>query len=189
MKIHSIKFKITFLMVATVACLVVLLIVFNGIFSGTVYMQRKQTSMVDSYECVNRIMQQYTDNDIDKDTMNAAMENISTAKGISVLVVDSSWCTIYVSTQGEDSMMERLRMSIFNGDIFQNDSILNRPPEPKSDYAQETRAGEEKPGSTQDSRKEHKKRLQDIIDMSDNSLVENRTIISSNEKYTLQKVP
>lgn len=188
MKIHSIKFKITFLMVATVACLVVLLIVFNSIFSGTVYMQRKQTTMVNSYECVNQIMQQYTDNEIDKDTMNADMENISTAKGISVLVVDSSWCTIYVSTQGEDSMMERLRMSIFNGDIFQNDSILNRPPEPKSDSEQESRAGEEEPGNTQDSKKEHKKRLQDIIDMSDNSLVETRTIISSNEKYTLQKV-
>ena len=50
--------------------------------------------------------------------MCADMENISTAKGISVLVVDSDWCTIYVSTQGDDSMMERLRMSIFNGDIL-----------------------------------------------------------------------
>ena len=59
------------------------------------------------------------------------MENISTAKGISVLVVDSSWCTIYVSTQGDDSMMERLRMSIFNGDIFKNNGSQDKAPEPK----------------------------------------------------------
>ncbi len=81
-------------------------------------MNRKQKSMINSYENVNEIMQKYTDSQIDKDTMCADMENISTAKGISVLVVDSSWCTIYVSTQGDDSMMERLRMSIFNGDIL-----------------------------------------------------------------------
>ena len=120
MKIHSIKFKITLLLVVTVTCLVAMLIGFNSIFSEKVYMNRKQKSMINSYENVNEIMQKYTDSQIDKDTMCADMENISTAKGISVLVVDSSWCTIYVSTQGDDSMMERLRMSIFNGDIFKN---------------------------------------------------------------------
>ena len=102
MKIHSIKFKITLLLVVTVTCLVAMLIGFNSIFSEKVYMNRKQKSMINSYENVNEIMQKYTDSQIDKDTMCADMENISTAKGISVLVVDSSWCTIYVSTQGDD---------------------------------------------------------------------------------------
>ena len=105
MKIHSIKFKITLLLVVTVTCLVAMLIGFNSFFSEKVYMNRKQKSMVSSYENVNDIMQKYTDSQIDKDTMCADMENISTAKGISVLVVDSSWCTIYVSTQGDDSMI------------------------------------------------------------------------------------
>ena len=102
MKIHSIKFKITLLLVVTVTCLVAMLIGFNSFFSEKVYMNRKQKSMVSSYENVNDIMQKYTDSQIDKDTMCADMENISTAKGISVLVVDSSWCTIYVSTQGDE---------------------------------------------------------------------------------------
>ena len=130
MKIHSIKFKITLLLVVTVTCLVAMLIGFNSIFSEKVYMNRKQKSMINSYENVNEIMQKYTDLQIDKDTMCADMENISTAKGISVLVVDSSWCTIYVSTQGDDSMMERLRMSIFNGDIFKNNGSQDKAPEP-----------------------------------------------------------
>ncbi len=196
MKIHSIKFKITLLMVATVACLVVLLIIFNGIFSGKVYMNRKQNSMINSYETVNDIMQKYTDSEIDKDTMCADMENISTAKGISVLVVDSSWCTIYVSTQGDDSMMERLRMSIFNGDIFKNSDSPDKAPEPKNSDSQEsgedekdtTDSPDDIPDDPADNKKEHKKRLEDIIDMSGNSIVENRTIISSNDNYTLQKV-
>ena len=184
MKIHSIKFKITLLLVVTVTCLVAMLIGFNSIFSEKVYMNRKQKSMVSSYENVNDIMQKYTDSQIDKDTMCADMENISTAKGISVLVVDSSWCTIYVSTQGDDSMMERLRMSIFNGDIFKNSGPSEKAPEPKEPADDSVT---DNPADADD-KKDHKKRFDDIIDMSGTSLVENRTIISSNDKYTLQKV-
>lgn len=182
MKIHSIKFKITLLLVVTVTCLVAMLIGFNSIFSEKVYMNRKQKSMINSYENVNEIMQKYTDLQIDKDTMCADMENISTAKGISVLVVDSSWCTIYVSTQGDDSMMERLRMSIFNGDIFKNNGSQDKEPEPKDQEDDSDNPADK------DDKKEHRKRLEDIIDMSGTSLVENRTIISSNDNYTLQKV-
>ena len=182
MKIHSIKFKITLLLVVTVTCLVAMLSGFNSIFSEKVYMNRKQKSMINSYENVNEIMQKYTDLQIDKDTMCADMENISTAKGISVLVVDSSWCTIYVSTQGDDSMMERLRMSIFNGDIFKNNGSQDKAPEPKDQEDDSDNPADK------DDKKEHRKRLEDIIDMSGTSLVENRTIISSNDNYTLQKV-
>ena len=182
MKIHSIKFKITLLLVVTVTCLVAMLIGFNSIFSEKVYMNRKQKSMINSYENVNEIMQKYTDSQIDKDTMCADMENISTAKGISVLVVDSSWCTIYVSTQGDDSMMERLRMSIFNGDIFKNNGSPDKAPEPKGQEDDSDNPADK------DDKKDHRKRLEDIIDMSGTSLVENRTIISSNDNYTLQKV-
>lgn len=184
MKIHSIKFKITLLLVVTVTCLVAMLIGFNSFFSEKVYMNRKQKSMVSSYENVNDIMQKYTDSQIDKDTMCADMENISTAKGISVLVVDSSWCTIYVSTQGDDSMIERLRMSIFNGDIFKNSGTSEKAPEPKNPADDSVT---DNPADA-DNKKDHKKRFDDIIDMSGTSLVENRTIISSNDKYTLQKV-
>lgn len=184
MKIHSIKFKITLLLVVTVTCLVAMLIGFNSFFSEKVYMNHKQKSMVSSYENVNDIMQKYTDSQIDKDTMCADMENISTAKGISVLVVDSSWCTIYVSTQGDDSMIERLRMSIFNGDIFKNSGTSEKAPEPKNPADDSVT---DNPADADD-KKDHKKRFDDIIDMSGTSLVENRTIISSNDKYTLQKV-
>ena len=184
MKIHSIKFKITLLLVVTVTCLVAMLIGFNSFFSEKVYMNRKQKSMGSSYENVNDIMQKYTDSQIDKDTMCADMENISTAKGISVLVVDSSWCTIYVSTQGDDSMIERLRMSIFNGDIFKNSGTSEKAPEPKNPADDSVT---DNPADADD-KKDHKKRFDDIIDMSGTSLVENRTIISSNDKYTLQKV-
>ena len=44
MKIHSIKFKITLLLVVTVTCLVAMLIGFNSIFSEKVYICLLYTS-------------------------------------------------------------------------------------------------------------------------------------------------
>ncbi|MFQ8901609.1 MAG: hypothetical protein ACLR7D_06680 [Lachnospira eligens] len=70
-------------------------------------------------------------------------------------------------------MMERLRMSIFNGDIFKNNGSPDKAPEPK-----EQEDDSDNPAD-KDDKKDHRKRLEDIIDMSGTSLVENRTIISS----------
>ena len=47
------------------------------------------------------------------------LEQVSTSKGMSVIIVNSDWTTFYVSTQGDEMMLERLKKSIFNNDIFQ----------------------------------------------------------------------
>ena len=93
-------------------------------------------------------------------------------------------------------MMERLRMSIFNGDIFKNNGSPDKAPESKNpdDESADNSSDNATDGTDSanpadmDDKKDHKKRLEDIIDMSGTSLVENRTIISSNDNYTLQKV-
>jgi two-component system, OmpR family, sensor histidine kinase VanS len=48
------------------------------------------------------------------------LEQISTSKGISMIIVNSDWTTFYVSTHGDEMLLERLKKSIFNNDIFQN---------------------------------------------------------------------
>jgi len=55
MKIHSIKFKITMLMVTVIAVLVTLLIVINSIFAEKVYVKTKQQTMKESYESVDEM--------------------------------------------------------------------------------------------------------------------------------------
>lgn len=188
MKIHSIKFKITMLMVTVIAVLVTLLIVINSIFAEKVYVKTKQQTMKESYESVDEIMNSYSESSIDEDEMLARMENISTAKGISVLVVDSGWNTIYVSTHGDSTMIERLRMSIFNGDIFQegypkiwgvdesNDSDSDKTDEDgKKDFKKKDNNNNSKNRDT-------------TVDMSDTPFTEDRDIIESNEEYTLQKI-
>ena len=37
---------------------------------------------------------------------------------ISVIVINSDWTTLYTNCNGEAEMVERLRMSMFNRDVF-----------------------------------------------------------------------
>lgn len=124
MRIHSIKFKITLLMVSVIALLIGLLMGINSLLAEKVYVNKKQNAMLNSYNSLEDIMDMFSRGEINEDEMLVKMENISTAKGISVLVVDSGWTTIYASNQ-DDPMLERLRISIFNGDRFQFDKKIN----------------------------------------------------------------
>ena len=50
---HSIKFKITLLIGGMICVLIVLLLVFNIIFSEKFYMEDKQQEMLNAYSSVN----------------------------------------------------------------------------------------------------------------------------------------
>ena len=117
---HSIKFKITLLIGGMICVLIVLLIVFNIIFSEKFYMEDKQQEMLNAYSSVNDACIQYSDDSISETDLRNNLEQISTSKGISMIIVNSDWTTFYVSTHGDEMLLERLKKSIFNNDIFQN---------------------------------------------------------------------
>ena len=117
---HSIKFKITLLIGGMICVLIVLLLVFNIIFSEKFYMEDKQQEMLNAYSSVNDACIQYSDDSISETDLRNNLEQISTSKGISMIIVNSDWTTFYVSTHGDEMLLERLKKSIFNNDIFQN---------------------------------------------------------------------
>ena len=117
---HSIKFKIPLLIGGMICVLIVLLLVFNIIFSEKFYMEDKQQEMLNAYSSVNDACIQYSDDSISETDLRNNLEQISTSKGISMIIVNSDWTTFYVSTHGDEMLLERLKKSIFNNDIFQN---------------------------------------------------------------------
>lgn len=111
---HSIKFKITLLIGGMICVLIVLLLVFNIIFSEKFYMEDKQQEMLNAYSSVNDACIQYSDDSISETDLRNNLEQISTSKGISMIIVNSDWTTFYVSTHGDEMLLERLKKSIFN---------------------------------------------------------------------------
>ena len=174
---HSIRFKITVLFAGIICILIVMLLLFNITFSEKFYMQDKQEAMLNAYESIDDACNQYSSGSISDTDLRNNLEQVSTSKGMSIIIVNSDWTTFYVSTHGEEMMLERLKKSIFNNDIFQGMPDKSGSMQEQPD---ENRNGDINAG---------KKTLPEkIIDMSGNGASETRDILYQSDKYTVQKV-
>lgn len=192
---HSIRFKITVLFAGIICILIVMLLLFNITFSEKFYMQDKQEAMLNAYESIDDACNQYSSGSISDTDLRNNLEQVSTSKGISIIIVNSDWTTFYVSTHGDEMMLERLKKSIFNNDIFQGMPDKSGSMQEQPD---ENRNGDGRPDDLPDNagdnsdngdRNAGKKTLPEkIIDMSGNGASETRDILYQSDKYTVQKV-
>ena len=174
---HSIRFKITVLFAGIICILIVMLLLFNITFSEKFYMQDKREAMLNAYESIDDACNQYSSGSISDTDLRNNLEQVSTSKGMSIIIVNSDWTTFYVSTHGDEMMLERLKKSIFNNDIFQGMPDKSGSMQEQPD---ENRNGDINAG---------KKTLPEkIIDMSGNGASETRDIFYQSDKYTVQKV-
>ncbi len=211
---HSIRVKFTLLLTAIIVSLIVLVVFINNAFSEQFYFDGKRKLMLSNYDCINDILNNYSAGDITDNQMNDSLEQLTNSTAMSVIVVNSDWTTVYVSSNVEDEMINRLRMSIFNNDIFQQDSQQqpsqdssaqpapdgknkggkngidkNRP----SDMNMDDMAGDNNNSSTDTDNTDSdisSDNLKDpyMINMSGSGIGETREIILKTDKYTLQKI-
>ncbi len=174
---HSIRFKITVLFAGIICILIVMLLLFNITFSEKFYMQDKQETMLNAYESIDDACNQYSSGSISDTDLRNNLEQVSTSKGMSIIIVNSDWTTFYVSTHGDEMMLERLKKSIFNNDIFQGmpDKSGSMQEQPDENRNGDINAGKKTPPEK-------------IIDMSGNGASETRDILYQSDKYTVQKV-
>lgn len=192
---HSIRFKITVLFAGIICILIVMLLLFNITFSEKFYMQDKREAMLNAYESIDDACNQYSAGSISDTDLRNNLEQVSTSKGMSIIIVNSDWTTFYVSTHGDEMMLERLKKSIFNNDIFQGMPDKSGSMQEQPD---ENRNGDGRPDDLPDNagdnsdngdRNAGKKTLPEkIIDMSGNGASETRDILYQSDKYTVQKV-
>ena len=212
---HSIRVKFTLLLTAIIVSLIVLVVFINNAFSEQFYFDGKRKLMLSNYDCINDIFNNYSAGYITDNQMNDSLEQLTNSTAMSVIVVNSDWTTVYVSSNVEDEMINRLRMSIFNNDIFQQDSQQqqssqdssaqpapdsknkggkngidkNRP----SDMNMDDMAGDNNNSSTDTGNTDSdisSDNLKDpyMINMSGSGIGETREIILKTDKYTLQKI-
>ena len=174
---HSIRFKITVLFAGIICILIVMLLLFNITFSEKFYMQDKREAMLNAYESIDDACNQYSSGSISDTDLRNNLEQVSTSKGMSIIIVNSDWTTFYVSTHGDEMMLERLKKSIFNNDIFQG--------MPDKSGSMQEQPDENRNGGINAGKKTLPEK---IIDMSGNGASETRDILYQSDKYTVQKV-
>lgn len=193
---HSIRFKITLLFAGIICILIVMLLLFNITFSEKFYMKDKQEAMLNAYENIDDACDQYSSGSLADTDLKNNLEQVSTSKGMSVIIVNSDWTTFYVSTQGDEMMLERLKKSIFNNDIFQgisdkSSSAQQGQPDASNDGngdVPDKQPDDMDGGDEADKNNGKKNPPEKIIDMSGNGASETREILYQSDRYTVQKV-
>ena len=146
--------------------------------------------MLEGYTYINNTMVSYTGGTLGKDEMQDKIEQFASGAAISVIVINSDWTTLYTNCNGEAEMVERLRMSMFNRDVFgKQDSYDNS-------NIQDDKQQDDKQQPSDDDIKDDDKKfpMKDrnggslSINMEQSGIAEKREIIKETDKYTLQKV-
>ncbi|MGN0319218.1 MAG: ATP-binding protein [Lachnospira sp.] len=181
---HSIKVKISLLLVAIIVFLVTLLLIINKTFSEKFYVNKKEKALTEAYFTINDLTKQYTDGELSDSGLSDSMEQLTNNNAISALIVSSDWSTVYVSTNEDQRLLERLRISIFNSDILDFMDSENAPEKPSMEE-KETRSDKD---FNKDFQKDDKNPSKVSINMIGNGAEEKRDIIVSTDDYTLQRV-
>lgn len=185
---HSIKFKIMLLISIIVFSMVGILLFANNAIAENYYLKDKRNSMLLTYDKIDDIITKYDNGELTEAEMNDNIEQITTRCAISTIVVNSDWTVVYINTRGEADMLDRLRMSIFNNDIFKSTTTESETSEaesaPAEDESKEYR--KEKPDNLSEDKAGKNPNI--VINMDGSGYSESREIISQTDQYTMQKV-
>lgn len=125
MKIHSIAFRLTSLMAVIITALVSILIVIDNTLAESYYYNMKKSQMIKAYETINELNNCCSNDQIDSSTLTSKLDILTSNMSMSVIVVNSDWTTIYTNRNGESDMIFRLKMSMLNNDVFENNKPDN----------------------------------------------------------------
>ncbi len=192
---HSIKFKIMLLLTIVITGLLVAVIVINSTQAEKFYLIDKQKQMISEYDYINSEMSKYDDGQITQEQLENNIEQKTNGAGVYVLVVNSDWSTVYTNTSGVADMVERLRISMFNGDMFEgimpfpnmdkHQGGINNLEQPSKSTGDEQN-DVHKDGQAQDNNKKpHNKG--DVIDITNVPGFGEREVIVEEANYTLQR--
>lgn len=170
--------------------LLITVLILNSTLAERFYLMDKRKQMISEYDYINSTVSEYSSGSITADQLKDNIEQKTTGTGVSVLVVDSDWSAIYTNINGVADMVERLRLSMFNGDMFEG----MKPNYGGSIEELETRDGGAlpKPEADGDAQQpEDNKRPHDkgpIIDINKIEGLDKREVIIEKDNYTLQKI-
>lgn len=112
-KRYSLTFKITILLVSILSGLVLLILFLNKTFSQSYYQGIKVQAMKDAFEKVDGIVYDYEQESGEKSEINS-VEIETSSIGMSVIIVDSAWNTIYSSDKYTEELKKCLSLNVLN---------------------------------------------------------------------------
>ncbi|MCM1468331.1 MAG: hypothetical protein NC086_09295, partial [Alistipes sp.] len=110
---HSIRIKISIIILACILGMVAAVIMMNTLFLDTFYMRDKERAFTATYDTVNRYLDRYNGGNITMEELTQGLESITRTQGVSIMLLDSDWSILYASMRDVEEFINRLRTSLF----------------------------------------------------------------------------
>ncbi len=121
----SIKVRFMIAFVVLICFLVAAMLIFNNFFAEKLFLSEKQKNMRTTYSEISNILNDNKVNPISESELYNKLDAVSSSHGVSVLIVNSSWSTVYTNVHVESAMLERLKEALLtapSSDILKNTS-------------------------------------------------------------------
>ena len=113
MKKHSLKIKLTLIMAAVVATVMIIVCVLNSTLSEKYYIKDRKNILISSY---NKMENTLLSDSCTSSTIKETMSNINASHNINVFVLDSNWKTLYSTQYGAEETYRWLQNFMFSMD-------------------------------------------------------------------------
>lgn len=121
---HSIRFKITAMLILDVTAIIILLCFFNTLFFEKFYVKSKQKQLVSSYIRLGRVLEDYDNGNIEKEEFENYIERLCAPNNISAIILRSDWAAVYATANDTKLMKERMAQNLL-GQQNKNNIILS----------------------------------------------------------------
>lgn len=121
---HSIRLKISLMILGCSLFMVAAVIFMNTMFLDKFYMVDKYRSFEVDYGMVDDYLTKYNSQQITQDEFKKNLEQITAKSNMSIMIIDTDWSIVYASMRDVDEFIRRLQSSLFEKII-----IGNAPPE------------------------------------------------------------
>lgn len=124
--IHSIKTKISLMILSCLLMMVAAIMFMNTMFLDKFYLQDKQKSFESAYDIADDYLNSYSDGNISYDEFADGLEELTARSNIAIMILNNDWSYVYVSMHDAEGVRNRLQNYLFTkilfGDNF-NESI------------------------------------------------------------------
>lgn len=111
---HSIRTKISLMILACMLCMVAAIVFMNTMFLDKYYLNGKEKQFEVAYYNVDNYLKQYNDNELSADEFTRNLEMITARNNISIMLLNNDWTVIYASMRDVDEFRKRLENSLFS---------------------------------------------------------------------------
>lgn len=111
---HSIRMKISMMILACSLCMVAAIIFMNTVFFDQFYFKNRESAFEVAYEVVDDCLAEYTNGSIGQDDFKHRMEMVTAGNNISIMIINNDWSIFYASMRDVDEFIRRLQNSLFN---------------------------------------------------------------------------